>query len=67
VLRSSPARLVSPEDAPNREMERIQRMLDRDYKTPARSVELNRGHALIANLAHLIDEHPDDPVIAPLI
>jgi molecular chaperone HtpG len=67
VLRSSPARLVSPEDAPNREMERIQRMLDRDYKTPAKIVELNRGHALVADLARLIDERPDDPLIAPLV
>src|SRR5262249_47746301 len=67
VLRSSPARLVSPEDAPNREMERIQRMLDRDYKTPAKIGELDRGHALIADLARLIDERPDDPLIAPLV
>jgi molecular chaperone HtpG len=67
VLRSSPARLVASEDAPNREMERIQRMLDRDYKTPARNVELNRGHQLIADLARLIDERPDDPLIAPLV
>jgi molecular chaperone HtpG len=67
VLRGSPARLVSPEDAPNREMERIQRMLDRDYKTPARIVELNRGHALIADLARLIDERPDDGLITPLV
>ena len=67
VLRNSPARLVSPEDAPNREMERIQRMLDRDYKTPARSVELNRGHALIADLARMIDDSPDDALITPLV
>src|SRR4029078_424459 len=67
VLRNSPARLVSPEDAPNREMERIQRMLDRNYKTPARSVELNRGHALIADLAHLIDEHPEYTLINALV
>jgi molecular chaperone HtpG len=67
VLRSSPARLVSAEDAPNRDMERIQRMLDRDYKTPARIVELNRGHALIADLARMIEERPDDPLIAPLV
>jgi molecular chaperone HtpG len=67
VLRSSPARLVSPEDAPNREMERIQRMLDRDYKTPPKIVELNRGHTLIADLARLVDQRPDDPLIAPLI
>jgi molecular chaperone HtpG len=67
VLRSSPARLVSPEDAPNREMERIQRMLDRDYKTPPKIVELNRGHTLIADIARLVDERPADPLIAPLI
>jgi molecular chaperone HtpG len=67
VLRSSPARLVSADDAPNRDMERIQRMLDRDYKTPARIVELNRGHALIADLAQMIEQRPDDPLIAPLV
>jgi molecular chaperone HtpG len=66
-LRNSPARLVAAEDAPNREMERIQRMLDRDYKTPARNVELNRGHPLIADLARMIDERPEDPLIVPLV
>ena len=67
VLRTSPARLVSPDDTPNREMERIQRMLDRDYKVPARLIELNRGHQLIADLARLIEEQPGDPLIAPLV
>jgi molecular chaperone HtpG len=67
ALRSSPARLVSPEDAPNREMERIQRMLERDYKVSPKIIELNRGSPLIADLARLIDERPDDPLIAPLI
>ncbi|HEX9371675.1 MAG TPA: molecular chaperone HtpG [Roseiflexaceae bacterium] len=67
VLRSSPARLVAPDDAPNREMERIQRMLDRDFKVPPRLIELNRGHALIADLARLVDERPDDPLVAPLV
>jgi molecular chaperone HtpG len=66
VLRNSPARLVSPEDAPNREMERIQRMLERDFKVPARLIELNRGHPLIANLARLIEAQPGDPLIAAL-
>jgi molecular chaperone HtpG len=67
VLRSSPARLVSPEDAQNREMERIQRMLERDYKVPAKLLELNRGHRLIADLAAMLDERPDDPLITSLI
>ena len=67
VLRNSPARLVSPDDAPNREMERIQRMLERDFKVPARIIELNRGHALIANLAQLLERSPGDPLAAALV
>jgi molecular chaperone HtpG len=67
LLRGSPARLLSPEDTPNREMERVQRILDRDYKMPPKILELNRGHTLIADLAHLVDERPADPLIAPLI
>jgi len=67
VLRNSPARLVSPEDAPNREMERIQRILERDFKVPARLIELNRGHQLIADLARMIEDRPGDPLIAPLV
>src|SRR6266508_1252383 len=67
VLRNSPARLVSPEDTPNREMERIQRILERDFKVPARLIELNRGHQLIADLARMIEERPGDPLIASLV
>lgn len=67
VLRSSPARLVSPDDAPNREMERIQRILERDFKVPARTIELNRGNALIADLARRLEHQPDDPLAATLI
>lgn len=67
VLRSSPARLVSSDDAPNREMERIQRILERDFKVPARTIELNRGNALIADLARRLERQPDDPLAATLI
>ena len=67
VLRSSPARLVAPEDAPNHEMERIQRLLERDFKAAPRLVELNRGSQLVANLARLVDERPDDPLASALV
>src|SRR5262249_26998073 len=67
LLRGSPARLLSPEDAPNREMERVQRILDRDFKLSPKILELNRGHPLIADIARMIDEHPADGLIAPLI
>ncbi len=67
LLRNSPARLVSSEGAANRDMDRIQRMLDRDYKAPARIMELNRSNGLIADLAKLIEARPDDTLISVLI
>ncbi|HEU4323704.1 MAG TPA: molecular chaperone HtpG [Roseiflexaceae bacterium] len=67
VLRSSPARLVAPDDAPNREMERVQRMFERDYKVKPKVIELNRSHALIAHLARLVEQRPDDPLTGVLV
>jgi molecular chaperone HtpG len=67
LLRGSPARLLSAEDAPNREMERVQRILDREYKVAPKILELNRSHTLIGDLARMIDERPADPLIAPLV
>jgi molecular chaperone HtpG len=67
VLRSSPARLIAPDDAPNREMERVQRMFERDYKVKPKVIELNRGHPLVANLAALLEQRPDDPLAGLLI
>ena len=67
LLRTSPARLVAPDNAPNREMERIQRMLDRDASVPQRLLELNRSSTLIADLATLVATRPDDGLVALLI
>ena len=63
VLKDSPVRLVSPEDTPNREMERIYRYLDQNYEVPKRILEVNRNHPLVADLAHLIASRPEDPFI----
>jgi molecular chaperone HtpG len=63
VLKSSPVRLVSPEDAPNREMERISRYLDRNYEVPRKILEVNRRHPLIIDLAMLVSNRTDDPFI----
>ncbi|HSJ54564.1 MAG TPA: molecular chaperone HtpG [Anaerolineae bacterium] len=63
VLKDSPARLVSPEDAPAREMSRVYRMLGQEYEVPRRILELNRAHPILANLAHLVSETPESPVI----
>jgi molecular chaperone HtpG len=68
VLRHNPLRLVSPEDQQyNREMARVQRILDRDFKVPPKIVELNRGHPLIVDLARLVESGNDATLVRHLI
>ncbi|VAW30479.1 Chaperone protein HtpG, partial [hydrothermal vent metagenome] len=63
VLKNSPVRLVSPADAQNKEMDRIQRMLNQEYEIPKRILEVNRNHPLVAHLAHLVENQPDSDLI----
>ena len=62
VLRDSPARLVAKE-ACEADMQRIYRMMGRDYEAPRHILELNRDHPLIASLAALTTAQPDSPLI----
>lgn len=64
VLKDSPVRLVAPKDEQNREMQRIQRMLNQDYEVPKRILEVNRNHALIINLARVAAQEPDSQLLA---
>ncbi len=63
VLRNSPSRLVSAEDAPGREMQRVHQLLGRETKVTPRILELNRAHPLIAHLTRRVAKNPDDPVV----
>ncbi len=63
MLKTSPVRLVSPEDTPNREMQRIYRFLDQQYEVPKRILEINRGHPLIVDLARLVTAQPEAELI----
>jgi len=67
VLRDSPCRLVSPENAPGREVQRVYKLLDKAFEDPKRILEINRNHPLMHNLARLVTEAPDDPAIEPTI
>jgi len=67
VLKDSPIRLVSPEDETNRDMQRIQRILDQNYEVPKKIVEVNRSHPLIVNLARRIKDGPDDGLVKLVI
>ncbi len=67
VLRGSPCRLVSPDDTPAHEMSRVYRMLGEEFEAPKRILEINRGHPIIGNLAHLVNETPEAEIIDPTI
>lgn len=62
VLRDSPARLVAP-DGREAEMQRLYRLMGRDYEVPSLILELNRNHPLIAGLSALATSNPDAPLL----
>ncbi|HNT73777.1 MAG TPA: molecular chaperone HtpG [Anaerolineae bacterium] len=63
LLTDSPCRLVSAETGPVREMARVRRLLEQDFEIPPQILEINRGHPLIQNLAHMIEAQPFNPLI----
>ncbi len=63
VLQDSPCRLVSPGDSPDRDLQRVRRLLEQDYQVPPKILELNRRHALIENLTQLLEQDAADPRI----
>jgi molecular chaperone HtpG len=67
TLQASPARLVSSEAGPGREMARLRRMMERDLSVPAKILELNRGNQFVADLARMAGESPDHPLVGLLV
>jgi molecular chaperone HtpG len=63
LLTGSPCRLVTPAGGPERDLQRVRQLMEEDYQTPPKILELNRGHQLVRDLAVLIRERPDEPVI----
>jgi molecular chaperone HtpG len=55
-LRSSVARLVDPDGAMGQEMQRVYRLVDRDYVVPKKVLELNPRHPVITRLNDLPQE-----------
>lgn len=49
-LRNSVARLVDPEGSMGQEMQRVYRLVDRDYEVPNKVLELNPRHPIITSL-----------------
>jgi molecular chaperone HtpG len=63
VLKDNPVRLVAPKNEQHHGMQRINRLIDKEYKVPKRIMELNRQHPLIASLARRLKEMPDAELI----
>ena len=57
-LSDSPARLVDPEGAMNQEMQRVYRMLNREYDVPKKVLELNPRHPILVGLNGLPQDDP---------
>lgn len=53
VLRGHPCRLVSAEGGPERDMQRVRRLLEEDFEVPPRILEINPRHPLIRKLSSL--------------
>ncbi len=67
LLVDSPCRLVSDEESYERDLERFRRLTEEDYTAPARVLELNRKHPIIANLALALEKNPNEPLLAAAI
>lgn len=66
ALRQHPARLVAADGQSNRDLQRVQRLLNRDYQAPSAVLELNPRHTLIRRLADL-SAQSDDGLVPLLI
>jgi len=66
-LVGSPARLVSKDSDPQRNMFRINRLMDRDYELPVKILELNPRHPLLRNLSGMVTSTPENPLINTVV
>lgn len=67
LLTDSPGRLVNPADALNTSMQRVQRLLGKDYEVPKKILEINRSSGLIRDVSTRLSANPEDPLIDLLI
>ena len=62
-LLDSPARLIDPEGTTNQEMQRVYKLLNRDFQVPKKVLELNPQHPILQGLKNLADDNPLKPVL----
>ncbi len=67
ILTDSPCRLVNPAGAMNTGMQRVQRLLDKDYQIPKKILEINPHSGLVQGISARLAAKGDDDLINPLI
>ncbi|MFC1975287.1 molecular chaperone HtpG [Chloroflexota bacterium] len=67
ILTDSPCRLVNPAGAMNTGMQRVQRLLDKDYQIPKKILEINRNSELVQNISARLAASAEDELVNPLI
>jgi molecular chaperone HtpG len=67
ILTDSPCRLVNPAGAMNTGMQRVQRLLDKDYKIPKKILEINRNSVLLQDISGRLAANGQDELIDPLV
>lgn len=63
-LSDSPARLVDPDGSPDQSLQRVYRLLNKEFKVPKKVLEINPHHPILFKLGTLPE---DDPRLAPVI
>ncbi len=66
-LVDSPLRLVSPDDAKGHEMDRVRRLIEKDFTIPKKVVEINLRHPLIKNLSALLTAGSAEAIVGDCI
>ena len=66
-LSDSPARLVDAEGAPDQSVQRVYRMVDKDFEMPKKVLELNPKHPIMIRLAALRPADPKFDLVAEQI
>ncbi len=62
-LSGSPARLVDPEGTLNQEMQRVYKLLNKEFEVPKKVLELNPGHPILVRLSALPQDDPLSEII----
>ncbi len=65
-LVDSPCLLLNPADGPSVQMEKIMKMVNRDYQLSKRILEINPGHPLIRKMVALHQADPAAPLLKDL-